>query len=147
MESGLAVMGMQELLSVPTNGYRHPGEACKPPTLHEGAEIIETLLKRLESLNIRFSKQMTEKAENFAKRVRIANEPRVEVMTGHAPRGNGGIYCFCSGYATRVACTEEEIKRYGNCMGGGECCARAFLCAVCGIRWVGTAEAPEMGES
>lgn len=143
MESGPAyVAGLDQ--PVPTHGYRHPGVVCKPPTLHEAAEIIGTLLGRLESLNIGVSKQMTEKAENFAARVRLANEPRVEVMAGHAPREVEGISCTCNGYAHRVACTEAEIKRYGDCMAGGECCARAFVCSVCGIRWVGTAEAPDM---
>jgi hypothetical protein len=146
MESGRQyVAGMDQ--PVHTHGYRHPGEPCKPPTLREAGEIIETLLERLESCNIRFSKQMTEKAETFAKRVRLANEPKVEEMAGHPPREVEGISCTCGGYAHRAACTEGEIKRYGGCMVGGECCARAFLCAVCATRWVGTAEAPEMDES
>lgn len=142
MESGPQIVaGVGE--PIPRHGYRHPGEPCKPPTLQEAREIIQTLLDRLDALNISFSKQMTEKAENFVERVRLANAPRVEVMSGYAPRTTEGISCTCGGYSQRVACTEEEIQRYGNCLAGGECCARAFLCGVCGIRWVGTAEAPE----
>lgn len=53
------------------------------------------------------------------------------------------IKCKCGGYAERVKCTPEEIKKW-NCGWPYECCARAFVCCVCGERIVGKAEAPEM---
>lgn len=54
-----------------------------------------------------------------------------------------GIKCNCGGYADRVPCTPEEIREYG-CGRGYECCARAFICCICGARIVGRAEAPDM---
>jgi hypothetical protein len=54
-----------------------------------------------------------------------------------------GIKCDCGGYAEKVECTREEIAKY-NCGRPWNCCARAFVCAVCGERIVGTAEAPDM---
>jgi len=74
------------------------------------------------------------------------------------PDGNPRIYrferdakaikCECGGYAERVSCTPEELKEFNRgCPGqlfGDECCARAFVCCICGKRMVGTAEAPDM---
>lgn len=54
-----------------------------------------------------------------------------------------GLKCECGGYAERVNCTPEELEKY-NCGRLYECCARAFVCCVCGKRIVGSAEAPEM---
>lgn len=51
--------------------------------------------------------------------------------------------CDCGGYAERVKCTVEELEKY-NCGRPRECCARAFVCVLCGTRIVGQAEAPEM---
>jgi hypothetical protein len=60
------------------------------------------------------------------------------------PRDVKAIPCpVCSGYADRVPCTKNELKQY-NCGRSTECCARAFLCRVCGSRTLGKAEAPEM---
>ena len=59
-------------------------------------------------------------------------------------RDANGIQCECGGYAARVACTPEEIAGENNCGRQWECCARAFVCALCGKRIVGKAEAPEM---
>lgn len=53
------------------------------------------------------------------------------------------IKCPCGGYAERVDCTPEEIEQY-NCHRKYECCSRAFICGLCGLRIVGTAEAPEV---
>jgi hypothetical protein len=44
--------------------------------------------------------------------------------------------------ADRVRCTPEEIRLYG-CGRDSECCARAFVCTVCGTRTAGTVEAPD----
>ena len=59
-----------------------------------------------------------------------------------------GIECpACSGYAERVTTTSEERKEFGCFRDAwGECCARAFVCKVCGKRIVGAAEAPEERE-
>lgn len=60
-------------------------------------------------------------------------------------RSTKALKCPCGGYAERVACTPEEIKKHGCGTSdlGWDCCARAFLCAVCKERLVGKAEAPE----
>ena len=55
------------------------------------------------------------------------------------------VKCDCGGYAEIIDCTKEEIKQYGcgRDRVGDECCARTFLCRICGTRLVGKAEAPE----
>ena len=40
-----------------------------------------------------------------------------------------GMPCPCGGYADRVDCSAEEVKKY-NCARSYPCCARAFLCRV-----------------
>lgn len=62
---------------------------------------------------------------------------------GQIDRDVKAIRCACGGYAERVTATQEEIKKYG-CGRPSECCARAFVCCLCGTRLVGTADAPEM---
>lgn len=66
-------------------------------------------------------------------------------IKGSIARDERGIPCPCGGYADRVDCTPEEMKKY-NCSDWKlhECCARAFLCRICKKRLVGTADAPEM---
>ena len=56
------------------------------------------------------------------------------------------IKCECGGYCERVDCTEEECKKYGcgRDEPGNECCSIAFVCCVCGQRYAGCREAPEM---
>lgn len=68
--------------------------------------------------------------------------PPVQIRYG-IERAAEGIKCDCGGYAERVKCTREELRAY-NCGRSWECCARAFVCCVCGVRIVGAAEAPEM---
>ena len=63
-------------------------------------------------------------------------------IKGELERRTEAIKCECGGYAERVKCTPEEIKQY-NCGRTYECCSRAFVCCMCGTRWVGAAEAPE----
>ncbi len=58
-------------------------------------------------------------------------------------RGESGVKCECGGYAERVELTPEEKRKY-DCSSG--CCGRAFVCVLCGNRYVGSAESPEMGE-
>ncbi len=54
-----------------------------------------------------------------------------------------GVKCQeCGGFAGRVDCTPKEEFEWG--CGRTGCCARAFVCALCGTRHVGCAEAPEM---
>ncbi len=58
-----------------------------------------------------------------------------------------GLECQCGGYAKRVGCTSEEKIKYGcRCSWGSECCSRAFVCRVCGVRIVGQAIAPNMDD-
>lgn len=71
-------------------------------------------------------------------------------------RGADGIKCSCGGYAECVPTTHAENMKY-DCgryqmmfqmtgkKSGYSCCARAFKCAVCGKRIVGTQAAPDMG--
>lgn len=63
-------------------------------------------------------------------------------------RDADGIKCECGGYADRdCRMTKEEIEAGGSCgrdTPDYQCCSRAFVCAVCKTRWIGTAPAPEM---
>lgn len=61
-------------------------------------------------------------------------------------RETEAIECECGGYCERVDCTEEECAKYGcgRDSPGGECCARAFVCKVCGKRYAASAPAPDM---
>jgi hypothetical protein len=68
---------------------------------------------------------------------------KVKELNDSVSRETEGIKCFCGGYAERVNTTLEERKKYG-CGRSWECCARAFVCCLCNIRLVGSAEAPEM---
>ncbi len=57
-----------------------------------------------------------------------------------------GIKCGCGGFADRVKSTAEERERYG-CGRDSEkrdCCARAYVCAVCGARHAFRGDAPEL---
>lgn len=58
-------------------------------------------------------------------------------------RDTEAIECDCGGYCERVPCNEEELKLY-NCGREYECCARAFVCKVCGKRYAGEAPAPDI---
>lgn len=66
----------------------------------------------------------------------------------HIPRDARAIQCAkCGvGYAKRAPATWPECKAYtcGRDRPGSECCTRAFVCAACGARNVGHAQAPEM---
>lgn len=61
-------------------------------------------------------------------------------------RETKAIECGCGGYAGIVDCTEDECNKYGcgRDVPGRECCARAFVCKICGKRFVGAAPAPDM---
>lgn len=63
------------------------------------------------------------------------------------PRDATGYPCKCGGYAGRVDNTDEEILEEGCARDkpGNECCARAFVCRLCGKRYAGSAEAPDIG--
>lgn len=63
------------------------------------------------------------------------------------PRDAQAIKCACGGYAEQAPCTRAEVQLY-DCSTGRlferACCARAFMCCICGARIAGKAEAPEM---
>jgi hypothetical protein len=61
------------------------------------------------------------------------------------PRDADGVRCKCGGYADRVKCTQDEIDEFtcGWDSSNYECCARAFICAVCKTRITGKAAAPD----
>lgn len=60
-------------------------------------------------------------------------------------REASGIKCQCGGFCDLVNSTTDECKRYGcgRDTPGFECCAVAFVCCLCGQRYVGKREAPE----
>lgn len=62
------------------------------------------------------------------------------------PRGAEGMKCECGGYADSVEPSHEEKLRF-DCglyaMGLYNCCAAAFVCAVCSRRIVGKFAAPD----
>jgi hypothetical protein len=59
-------------------------------------------------------------------------------LTDDLPRERDAVKCECGGYAGLVDATAEEMR-----LAGCDCCARAFVCIVCGQRYAGSAEAPE----
>lgn len=75
------------------------------------------------------------------------DENRPNVFYG-APREAEAIECKCGGYAASVDANAEECAEFGcgrDRPGGYQCCARAFVCKVCGARYSGSAEAPDIG--
>lgn len=66
-----------------------------------------------------------------------------EPLTQDIDRDTEAIKCTCKGYAGRVDCTDDEIREH-DCGRGHECCARAFVCELCGKRFAGSAPAPDM---
>lgn len=66
-------------------------------------------------------------------------------LTESVQRRVDGIRCECGGYAERDhKMTQKEIegRSCGRDTPTYQCCSRAFVCAVCGTRWLGTAKAP-----
>ena len=61
-------------------------------------------------------------------------------------RDESVIECSCGGAARRVKCSKAERDRWGcgRDSANWECCARAFVCKVCGKRYAGNAYAPDM---
>lgn len=57
-------------------------------------------------------------------------------------RTANAVPCTCGGYADLVDSTPEEIAAQ-RCGRSYACCARAFVCRLCGERLVGAAEAPD----
>jgi hypothetical protein len=71
-------------------------------------------------------------------------------LASDVSRDAEGVKCECGGYAERDnKMTVEEIKGRGCGRDRPEyqCCARAFVCAICKTRWLGEAEPPEMDMS
>jgi hypothetical protein len=58
-------------------------------------------------------------------------------------REDKAIKCTCGGFAERVPSSPETLALF-NCGRQYECCARTFVCAVCGTPWIGMAPAPEL---
>lgn len=58
-------------------------------------------------------------------------------------RHDTAIECECHGYAKREDSTREEDLAAGGC-GRFGCCTAAFVCQLCGKRWVANLPAPEM---
>lgn len=64
-------------------------------------------------------------------------------LEGAIERYDHAIECECHGYAKRETSTREEDIAAGGC-GRFDCCTAAFVCQVCGKRWIATLPAPEM---
>jgi hypothetical protein len=64
-------------------------------------------------------------------------------MVENVERYDKAIECECHGYAAREASTREEDLAAGGC-GRIGCCTAAFVCRVCGTRWIVSLPAPEM---
>lgn len=64
---------------------------------------------------------------------------------GDLPRGIHAIPCECGGYCDLVRCNEAECTKYGcgRDTPPRRCCAVAFVCRICGMRWAGTQDSPE----
>lgn len=61
------------------------------------------------------------------------------------PRNELGAPCpHCNGYADAGDITREEVKKYQTCGRSYACCVEAFVCRLCGKRFIGMLEAPEM---
>lgn len=62
------------------------------------------------------------------------------------PRDAEGMKCECGGYADPAEPSHEEKLRF-DCgrysIGGNNCCAVAFKCAICNRRIVGKLAAPD----
>lgn len=64
------------------------------------------------------------------------------------PKGVEAYPCDCGGYCDLVSSTEDECRNFGCGFDrpGHECCARSFVCRICGSRYAGSSESPEMEE-
>ena len=65
-----------------------------------------------------------------------------ETLPQEIERDSNAVKCKCGGYAASVEPTDAEVKEHG-CGRHRSCCARAFVCCICGTRYVGAAPAPE----
>ena len=71
----------------------------------------------------------------------------VKELTEAVGRDADGVRCECGGYGGRdvhMTMSEIENRSCGRDEPTWQCCSRAFVCGVCGTRWLGMAEAPEM---
>ena len=72
---------------------------------------------------------------------------RVRKFSNAVERTAAAIKCECGGHAERdhnMTVAEIDGRSCGRDTETYQCCARAFVCAICGTRWLGVAEAPEM---
>jgi hypothetical protein len=69
-----------------------------------------------------------------------------DYMVHDLDRGVDGAPCRCNGYADKLDAgpTAEEIKEH-DCGRSYACCTGAFKCRLCGLRFIATFKAPEMG--
>jgi hypothetical protein len=56
-------------------------------------------------------------------------------------RNLNGIRCDCGGYCESVDTTLEEESAFG--CGRRHCCAVAFVCDICKVRYAGAQPAPD----
>ena len=63
------------------------------------------------------------------------------VIAGYVDASANAYPCRCGGYCDRAKPTPDEEREHGCRVEG--CCSRAFVCRVCGARYVGRAEAPD----
>lgn len=70
-----------------------------------------------------------------------------EYVATDLPRNTQGAPCICGGFADRQdeSPTPDEIRRH-DCGRSYACCTGVFKCRVCGLRFIGAFEAPEMDD-
>ena len=62
-------------------------------------------------------------------------------------RGTDAVKCECGGYCEACEYTDDEARKYGcgrELIFKYQCCVAAFKCVICGTRYVGRFEAPDM---
>jgi hypothetical protein len=100
----------------------------------------------MRALQLKMLAEAVAKWNRRARPAKCENGTEVELIGRDIERGCKAWRCTCGGYAGRATCTEEECRLYGcgRDVPGSECCAVAFVCGLCGKRYVGAREAPEM---
>lgn len=69
-----------------------------------------------------------------------------EYTANGVSRDATGAPCKCGGFADRrdESPTPDEIRRH-DCGRSYACCTAVFKCRLCGLRFIGKLDSPEMG--
>lgn len=83
-------------------------------------------------------------AQHAAKSAEEATRPIDDGSTRDLPRSATSAPCpNCNGYSDEAECTDDEVAMQ-SCGRRYACCISAFVCRLCGTRFVARLEAPEM---